>query len=314
MPKISYVITSRNDSYGGDSVGRLQKTLNHTGYILAKNDCLTQSELILVDWATPQGNKPLREVLDLNEEIKSILKIVEVPENIAFYYQKDSPFSEVHAMNAGFRRSNGDFFARIDQDTLIGERFVNWFYNQYMETNFGFEWPRVVFSGRRDLNPEQSKTPEDFIFSKEKYKEVKICHSNNFYSRVHPDKQSMLLFYGGAIGILIIDREIYNSNKGYNEDYIYMNNMDTEFLTRLKYRNDFYNLGLKCDGDFYHLYHSRLDGAKDDKETRPEKCGIRKTNPGLMRHEEPYNSNEEDWGLNKEDLQVSSYHETVLCK
>jgi len=306
--KISYVIASRNDSYGGDSLGRLQKTLNHTGYILDRNNCLKQSEVIITDWATPKNYRPLKDVLKLNDHIASILKIVEVPALIANKYQLNSPFSEVHAMNAAFRRSSGTFFGRIDQDTLIGERFVDWFYRRFHEENNGFNWPLVAFSGRRNLNPKQSLYPYNFIFDNEKYKEVNICHSNNFYSRVHPKKQSMLLFYGGAVGILLIHRDVYMKSKGYNETYIYMNNMDTEFLNRLKRdRNDFYNLGLKCDGDFYHLHHSRKDGAKEDSQLHAKESGSRKTNPPIMREAEPFNPNSDNWGLRDEDLNVFTF-------
>ena len=246
--------------------------------------------------------------LKLNDNIASILKIIEVPPLIANKYQLNSPFSEVHAMNAAFRRSSGTFFGRIDQDTLIGERFVDWFYRKFHEENIGFDWPLVAFSGRRNLDPKQSLCPYNFIFDNEKYKEVNICHSNNFYSRVHPKKQSMLLFYGGAVGILLIHRDLYIKSKGYNETYIYMNNMDTEFLNRLKReRNDFYNLGLKCDGDFYHLHHSRKDGAKEDSQLHAKESGSRKTNPPIMREAEPFNPNSDNWGLRDEDLNVVTF-------
>ena len=309
--KISYVIASRNDSYGGDSLGRLQKTLNHTGYILGRKGALSRSEVLVTDWATPKNYRPLKESLCLNEDIKSILKIIEVPPRIANRYQLNSPFSEVHALNTAFRKSTGTFFGRIDQDTLIGDRFIDWFYWHFHEQDLGFSWPLVAFSGRRNLDQEQSKQPYNFIFDKEKYKEVKICHSNNFYSRIHPTKQQMLLFFGGAVGILLIHRDLYIKHKGYNESYIYMNNMETEFLNRLKHdRNDFYNLGLKCDGDFYHLHHSRKDGAKEDSQLHAKESGSRKTNPPLMREAEPYNPNTDMWGLKNENLNVFSFTES----
>ena len=123
VKKISYILVSRNDRYCGDSVGRLETTLNHTGEILKLNNLLGESEIILTDWSSPEENGPLSSVLKLSDSTRSILKIAEVPREVAQRYQKDSPFSEVHAMNLGFRQSRGKFFARIDQDTLIGQRF-----------------------------------------------------------------------------------------------------------------------------------------------------------------------------------------------
>ena len=312
MKKISYVLVSRNDSYCGDSVGRLQTTLNHTGEILAKHGKLSESEVILTDWASPEKNGPLKGVLKLTPSIKKILKIVEVPPAIAAKHQKDSPFSEVHAMNVGFRKSSGKFFGRIDQDTLIGERFVEWFYNEFHEKDYGFVWPKVAFSGRRNLSDKQSVEPHKYIYNEELSRTIEICHPNNFYSRVSPGRQHMFLFYGGAVGILLAERGLYEKEKGFNEDFVYMNNMDTEFLNRLKKHSSFYNLGLKCDGDFYHLNHTRKDGAIQDT-TQPhlDGDGERKTNSNLIRHNPIPNNNPEDWGLQSEALETFRFTDDI---
>ena len=309
MKKISYIIVSRNDSYCGDSVGRLQTTLNHTGDILKAHNVLEKSEVILTDWDSPLSNGSLAKVLKLNENIKSILKIVEVPPAIAATYQKDSPFSEVHSMNAGFRKSSGQFFARIDQDTLIGTRFIKWFYNEFYEKDYGFEWPKVAFSGRRNLDAEQSTSPHEWVFDDKKSREVEICHPNNFYSRVARNGKNMFLFYGGAVGIMIVDRELYLQEKGFNEEFIYMNNMDTEFMNRLRHKTSFYNLGLKVDGDFYHLHHTRADGAAHDvSQPHANDAGERLTNPSLIRNQHIENTNPEDWGLEREDLKIFTFN------
>jgi len=308
VKKISYIIVARNDSYCGDSVGRLQTVLNHTGDILKKHHVLEKSEVVITDWASPLENGPLRFALNLNDNIKSILKIVEVPVDIASKHQKDSPFSEVHAMNTGFRKSTGEFFARIDQDTLIGERFIKWFYNEFNEKKYNFEWPKVAFSGRRNLDEEQSNEYKEWVFNELKSKEVEICHPNNFYSKVSANNRSMFLFYGGAVGIMIIERSLYIKEKGFNEEFIYMNNMDTEFMNRLKHKTSFYNLGLKVDADFYHLNHTRSDGALHDaSQPHADTSGTRRTNPLLIRSQHIENTNPEDWGLNSEDLMVYTF-------
>ena len=112
--------------------------------------------------------------------------------------------------------------------------------------------------------------------------------------------------------IIIIARyyDIRYTREGFNEDFIYMNNMDTELLNRLSRKNDFYDLGLKCDGDFYHLYHSRMDGAlTEDGQPHAPKTGSRKTNSDLIRRGEIPNNNPFDWGLKNEDIIVYSFNE-----
>ncbi len=270
--------------------------------------------MVLVDWASPPERGPLKNVLNLNPEIRKILKIVEVSPDIAARHQKDSPFSEVHAMNTGFRHMSGTFFGRIDQDTLIGDRFVTWFYRQFHVEDYGFPWPLVAFSGRRNLSDEQSASYRDYVFNEEKSKEAQICHPDNFYSRVWPQhapgekrRPRMFLFYGGAVGILLVERNLYEKAQGFNEDFIYMNNMDIEFLNRLRQVSPFYNLGLKCDADFYHLNHTRSDGAEYDLfQPHADTTGARQTNPMIIRKKVLHNDNPPNWGLLDEDVQVYS--------
>lgn len=308
MKKISYIVASRNDSYCGDSVGRLQTTLNHTGDILAKHNVLDKSEIILSDWASPEANGGLINVLRLNKNTKSIIKIVETPHDIAQRHQGDSPFSEVHAMNVGLRKSEGRFFARIDQDTLIGERFINWFYNEFHEKDYGFDWPLVAFSGRRNLSSSQSENPQEWIYNDSKSREVEICHPNNLYSKLVANGKNIFLFYGGAVGIMIVERDLYIREKGFNEEFVYMNNMDTEFMNRLRNFTKFYNLGLKVDSDFYHLNHSREEAAANDV-TQPHasETGKRKTNSNLIRNQQFANNNPDNWGLEGEDLLIHTF-------
>jgi hypothetical protein len=306
--KISYIIASRNDSYCGDSVGRLQTVVNHTGDILKKHNKLKESEIVLCDWCSPEENGPLSKRLKLKEATKSILKIVEVPKEIGSKYQKDSPFSEVHAMNVGFRHSSGKFFARIDQDTLIGERFVDWFYNKFHETPY-IEWPLVAFSGRRNLSPEQSKDYKDWVFDYDKSMSVEFCHPNAYYSRVIPHRKKMFSFYGAAVGVMIVERELYLKHMGFNESLIYMNNMDTEFLNRLAKDTKFVNLGLRTEADFYHLHHPRGEGAANDlSQPHLDTDGSRKTNSNEIR-KGIENTNPEDWGLNSEQLSVNTFND-----
>ena len=93
MKRISYVLVSRNDNYNGDSVGRCVNTVNHACEIIAKNNVVDQSEVVLVDWCSKK--EPLKDAIHtrLVPEAKGLLKIVTVPPDIANKHQGDSPFS-----------------------------------------------------------------------------------------------------------------------------------------------------------------------------------------------------------------------------
>jgi hypothetical protein len=301
MIKGSYILVARNDNYCGDSVGRLTNTLNFLGEALDETLNLNQSECVLVDWASP--NKPLKDVLKLNDLIKSILKIVTVPTKIAEKYQKDSPFSEVHAMNCGFRHMSGKYFMRIDQDTLVGYKFIEWFYNEFEVLTHGFRWPKVAFSGRRNMRPQDASFFKKIIKDENYSKKVKILHPNNYYNTIYPNGNSNQ-FYGSAVGIMIVEKKLYEEFRGFNEELIYMNQMDTEFLNRLSNKNTIYNLSQKTENDFYHQHHSRLEAAANDIQSYAEELGSRTTNDLSYREYIFKNPNSENWGLRDENLEV----------
>ena len=309
MKRISYVVVSRNDHYNGDSVGRCINTVNHACEIIKKNNVQDESELVLVDWCSK--NEPLKDVINsrLVPETKGLLKIVTVPPDIANKHQGDSPFSEVHAMNVGFRKMEGKHFARIDQDTLVGQRFIDWFHHEFEVKDYGWEWPRASFCSRRNLNEEQSHHSvfRDFIYDQKLSKKVEICHEHNHYSRLIPNGE-VFPFYGGAVGVMMVERECYLKHKGFNEQLVYMNSMDTEFLNRIAQKEDIYNLCLAIDADFYHQYHERSEGASNDT-TQPhaQQEGARKTNPLDVRNKMIENPNPDNWGLLDEDLEVTFY-------
>jgi hypothetical protein len=306
MKRISYVLVSRNDKYNGDSVGRCINTVNHACEIIYKNNVVEESEVVLVDWCSKK--KPLKDVIlnRLSPECKNTLKIVTVPPDIANKHQGDSPFSEVHAMNVGFRQMEGKHFARIDQDTLIGQRFMDWFYKEYEVKDYGWPWPRAAFCSRRNLSEDQSHHSvfRDYVYDQPLSKKVSICHEHNHYSRLMPNGQ-IYPFYGGAVGVMMVERECYLENKGFNEDLIYMNSMDTEFMNRIAAKEDIYNLCLSIDADFYHQHHDRGDGASNDT-TQPhaKQEGVRKTNELDVRNSMIENPNPDNWGLLDENLDV----------
>lgn len=298
--KGSFVLVSRDDSYCGDSVGRLNNTINFLGESLFLKNKLNTSECIIVEW----GTTSLREKINPNDKIKKILKIVEVPEGIAKKYQKDSPFSEVHAMNVGFKKSSAEFFIRIDQDTLVGDRFIEWFFNVYKETN-EINWPNIAFSGRRDLSIEESLRFKQIVRDPVENKKIPITHENHYYNK-YTCVKNRFKFYGAAVGAIVIHREVFEKNRGFNEKMIYMNNMDIEFINRICQVEPIYNLGLDIENDFYHQYHSRDDAAQIIN-SEGQTLGSRKTNDLVFRNKISKHINGLNWGLSSENLKIFRY-------
>jgi hypothetical protein len=296
MKKASFILVARNDNYCGNSLERLTNTLNFLGKVLHETGNLENAECILTDWCSP--NEGLKDCLNLNSHIKSILKIVIVPKDIGFKYQGESPFSEVHAMNCCFRRMSGKYFLRIDQDTLVGYRFVNWFFNEFGEKSLGFTWPKAGFSGRRNLSKKQTPKYKKIILNKKTSRQAKVFHPHNYYNLIDANG-TIFTFFGAAVGVMLIERDIYEEEKGFNEDMVYMNQMDVEFFNRLIIKTPIYNISQKTNCDFYHQFHE-IPGSDNPSLKRPK-------NSILFRNKPFKNSNDDNWGLKNEDLEVFTY-------
>src|SRR3990172_546005 len=127
-PILSLILCSRNDNYMGNPRWRLQTSLNYLARNVYKLGLERKVEVIVSDWGSAE---PLNAALQLSPEAATITSFLLTPPKLAKELQKDSPFSEVHALNAAARRSNGEYIGRIDQDTLVGKQFLNIFFEMY---------------------------------------------------------------------------------------------------------------------------------------------------------------------------------------
>src|SRR5262245_22160359 len=125
-PALSLILCSRNDEYMGNSRWRLETTLNYLADQVESLGRTKDLEVLVADWGS---DIPLRDVLQLTPAASRIVSFMLIPPEIARPLQKDSPFPEVLALNAAARRASGKYIGRIDQDTLVGGRFLAVFFN-----------------------------------------------------------------------------------------------------------------------------------------------------------------------------------------
>ena len=286
MIKFSFIAVSRNDSYGGDAKNRLENTINLLGKLIIESKQEEMFEIIIVDWGSFLSN--LHKILNIDEKIKKIIKFIIVPFKMASYYNSDSCFSEVHAMNCAFRRMSGDFFIRIDQDTMVGKRFINFLIKSK-------KIPNVSFSGRRDFKEDQKGNIDYYynIIKNKKSLEIPIAHIKNAYNKFN--KNHLFCFYGSAVGCLMVEKKAFEKVSGFNEELIFLNQMDVDLFNRLSIDHQIYNLGLKVNFDFYHQYHDRSENIS------------RVQNSIVYRKSILPNENSPSWGLKNEKLEVFKF-------
>ena len=149
-PVLSFVLGARNDEYMGNSRWRLEDDLELLGASVRALGLERSAEVVVADWGS---EVPLRGASRLTSDAAAITSFVLVPPPLALELQGDSPFPEVLAMNTAARRASGEYIGRIDQDTLVGRRFLETFLRLYQGTE---DLPvplesALLFSQRRDV-------------------------------------------------------------------------------------------------------------------------------------------------------------------
>jgi len=254
MKKLSLVIASKNDLYNAKHTTplfRLQTSLRQT----LSNSGNTDLEIIIVDYGS---NEKIENVLGINDKR---IKFIYIDEAECTKY--DTPFNEVKCINRGAKNATGNFVGRLDQDTYIGKEFFDWFNTDDCTLN------NFYFSGRQ----ESKYFYNDTIPSELTYK-------HNLY---YPKRN----WFKTMVGILLVPTQTWIESRGYNEENIFFNHMEHEFITRLKHKHTLINLGSKLGFPFYHLHHDRdsCEGRKWNKQ---------KKNAGLRN--QPFIVNKEIWG------------------
>ena len=148
---LSLILCSRNDNFQGNSLWRLQTTLNYLAESYIALNRKYQIEVLVVDWGS---EIPLRKDLLLLKEAAEITRFIEISPQFAKKHQADSPFAEVLALNIAVRRAKGEYIGRIDQDTLVTTSFFRIFFSLYNATiKTAFSLDNSFFFCRKAWNP-----------------------------------------------------------------------------------------------------------------------------------------------------------------
>ena len=283
-PVLSLILCSRNDEYMGNSRWRLRTALDYTAQQVAKLGRALDVEILVSDWGS---EVPLRDIVELTPTASDIVSFIHVPPAIARELQKDSPFAEVLALNAAARRAKGEYIGRIDQDTLVGGRFLRTFFDLY--------------AGKRSLSAPLAKS---LLFANLRFIPYRFAvrcppfEVVDWFVRTRGDDlevtepKSPIPFYAGPVGICMMHRSLWHESGGYDERMIYMNAMETNLARRLMMRYDAVNLGALDRHDFFHLEHYHPRAVRKTSTHR-------KVNPHLPFSEpDTFNPNGQGWGLN----------------
>jgi hypothetical protein len=301
---LSLILCSRNDNYMGNSLWRLQTTLNYVAEKVHELGRENEVEVLVTDWGS---EIPLHEVLHLSPAAARITSFILIPPLVAKNLQKDSSFPEVLALNSAVRHSAGEYIGRIDQDTLVGKSFFKIFFEIYegkKDADYSMD-STLLFSSRRSIPFRFSNVCPDF-HDVEKFIDFFGSHLKVWnHLTSWPD-----VFWTTHVGIWLLHRNLWYESGGYNEQLIYYNHMEIEMILRLKKKFRIVDFGKIVNYDFYHLDHYPTN--RDLKSGSA--INARKANPTMDIYEEPalINPNGINWGLNCYNLEMIPYSSSDL--
>lgn len=285
-PVLSLVLCSRNDQFMGNSRWRLETTLNYVARNLEELGREKDVEIIVADWGS---ERPLRDVVKLGAAAAKMVLFMVIPRDIARDLQKDSPFSEVHALNAAARRVNGQYIGRIDADTLVGKRFLCSFF-EFCEGSHSLGSPldsTIIWANRRGI---------PYRFAARCGSFWQVDRFIRCFGHMLPIDTPGDPFFDAPVGIWFLPRKCWEECGGYDERLIYWGNMEIDMICRLRTRYKLVHLEEHIDCDFYHLehYHPLMPRVTP-----------RRTNPEL--YDNVFDPNGGDWGLARYGLEILPY-------
>ena len=252
--------------------------------------------MIVADWGS---NLPLCSVVKLTPEAASAVRFLTIPPHIAEAEQRDSPFPEVLALNAAVRRAQGQYIGRIDQDTLVGRRFLTWFFSALEDEAVGIQLAKCVMISNRRRIPYRLAVRSPSFEVMERYM--------RWFGRFLPTMavHRPEIYWDTYIGILLFHRDLWYETRGYDETFIYMDYMEQDIFLRLTAKYEGFDLGAEVNSDFYHLDHSVLWDYGYAFFVIPGGRG-RVQNPerNLTSMPPSFSPNSENWGLNQYSLEL----------
>jgi hypothetical protein len=283
---LSLILCSRNDDYMGDPVWRLQTVLNYTAAQVAALGRQDEVEILVTDWGSAV---PLSGAVRLSPLAARMTRFLTVRQELAEQLQGESPFSEVHALNAAARRARGTYIGRIDQDTMVGREFLRRFLETVARPADAPDVDRrFLFAKRRNI---------PYRFASRCPSEWAVDRYLRWFSDGLKVQGAKTLFYHAAVGIMVMHRGVWWEVGGYDERLVFMNHMEPDLAYRVGRFCALVDLEELTGLDFYHLDHV------------PAWQGlVRRENPFAVRldRDKVLNPNGEVWGLAGHSLPLTA--------
>jgi len=150
---ISFVVTARNDNYGGDFLYRMQAFVNVL-LTLCERHCLNM-ELVIAEWNPPEDNPRLAQALKWPASPQYCkVRIIEVPEEVHKQLPKSDrmPLFEFIGKNVGVRRARGEYIIATNPDIIFSEDLISFLASARLLPNYFYRTTRYDVTGTMSLD------------------------------------------------------------------------------------------------------------------------------------------------------------------
>lgn len=244
--KISAIIVSRNDNYGGH--------LNERAIYAINSAIATYDEVVYVDWNSPDGHSLLWDIRD-NLELKGNLKHIIIPPEAASQLTNYDPHAqkccEVLARNIGIRRAEGDYIVSTNIDIIQPKRedIINLIEAKGTEGFFTtvsrrpMEWDQIKEFQGGDYNFSNWSAFRDYAY-------INSVPRNELEKTTPGDEYSIINCCGD---FQLASKTVWDDIRGFEEELIYPLFADTNVQKKAKDKG--YQLSGEFSPPLFHINH-----------------------------------------------------------
>jgi len=312
-PKISFIVTARNDDYGGNWINRINAFIKVLIY--QTNRTKLACELVFVEYNPPLDKKHIYEELTVENNNFLSLRFVTVPKSFheTLPRHQEVTVCEFIGKNIGMRRSHGEWIIATNPDVLYGDDLFDFFANGTLDTKKFYRVNRIDLSqnwidprldGATILQEAQKHSMKVMYNNRTIYLSWKEWLSTLIHGRTRKillqcpifnpfrDKGSddSLMHTNAAGDFLMVHQSAIQKVRGYDQVTVGSGVLDGYILYSL-YCYGFTQHVLPYS--LYHIYHHHNKGLK----YLASHTQFKKDAENMLATKIPYKINPEDWGF-----------------
>jgi len=259
--KISAIITSRNDNYGGN--------LNERATYCFNSAIDTYDEVIYIDWNS-DTHSLLYDIKD-NIQFKGNFKHIVIPPYAATNLTNKDPDAqkccEVLARNIGLRRATGDWLISTNIDIIHPKReslieSINTMSDSifYSVMRRGIDWEDILNYNNGDYNFLNWKNTKDFLDNEKEEHFVKDILNTHFGGKkIKSFENNNFDLFPCCGDFQIAHKKVWSEIKGFEEKFIYPLYTDTN----VQKKSILHGFGLegRYEPALYHINHGKGGGG-----------------------------------------------------